>query len=830
MRDFLQNKLLGQADTAAQANALLKAGGSSSEAKFNPTIRELLDRAALELAPDKIEASFPKQPLLQAELLETVGDTYRGIGEYDRAIEFLTRVAELRKTRLRADDADTLGTLNNLANAYREAGKLPQAIELLEQIRDAEVKKAGLDHPLTLTTLNNLALAYMSTGKLPQAIELFERVRDAERTKPWPDHPLTLTTLNNLAMAYESAGKLPQAIELFEQVRDAEVKKLGADHPDTLGILNNLATAYQAAGKLPQAIELLERVRDAEVKKGGLDHPHTLGTLNNLANAYLEAGKLPQAIELLEQIRDAEVKKAGLDHPLTLTTLNNLAAAYRAAGKLQQALPLFEQAAAGIEKRNYSRENAGLIIRNTISAYEAAKQFDKAEAWRRKWLAVVKQKNGAESPAYVNELSSLGDDLLRRKKFADAEPVLRERLDIREKLLEQKHIEPSEVANARSELGEVLLKEQKLAEAEPLLVAAYEGLREDIPEDSRRDRVTKLIDLALAMNKPDDVKKWQAESMRLKTKRELLDAAMELARAGRLKEASQGFAKAIQLAPDDHWAWYYQGCLLAYQQDVEGYRKHCKAMSDRFLNSESLGIADRTAKTCLLLPEGGDAKQLLAAADRALAKAEAGRGLKSWVSLLKALALYRNGAFGDCVQLAQKCRDIGLGSGAAGATTNLLSAMAYQRLGETKKARLTFELALRHIDAALPPLSGVPNGDLENWLICQTLRREAEELLRVKVGVGGTTVNGAALDWAAYRGKVVLVGFWATGSSACRLEIANVEKLYRLYHDRGFDVVGIGMDPDKQELARYLEKEPLPWTTVYTRDLKGNDPTAARIR
>ena len=69
VNDFLQNKLLGQADMTTQANALLEAGGPSAAAKKNPTIRELLDRAAEELSEAKIEANFPKQPLIQAEIL-----------------------------------------------------------------------------------------------------------------------------------------------------------------------------------------------------------------------------------------------------------------------------------------------------------------------------------------------------------------------------------------------------------------------------------------------------------------------------------------------------------------------------------------------------------------------------------------------------------------------------------------------------------------------------------------------------------------------------------------------------------------------------------------
>jgi len=518
VRDFLQNKLLRQTDPHAQADALLAAGDSSTKQKPNPTIRELLDRAALELAPNKIEANFPRQPLLQAELLKTVGDTYGGVGEYGRAIAFLARATDLRKANLGPDHADTLTVLNNLAMAYQDAGKLPQAIELFEQVRDALVKKLGADHQDTLTVLNNLAVAYKVDGKLPQAIKLYEQVRDASVKKLGADHSHTLFTLNNLALAYQKAGKLLQAIELFEQVRDALVKKLGADHPDTLSTLNNLALAYQAAGKLPHAIELLEQVRDAKVKKLGADHPATLITLNNLALAYNKAGKPLQAIELYEQVHNGFVKKLGADHPSTLIALINLAEANRVAGRLSQALPLFEQAATGIERLNYQHEFARNVIPIAIQTYEVANQYAKAETWRRKWLAVVKEKDGAGSSAYGGELASLGLNLLRQKKWSDAEPILRECLELREKLLEKKQAAPWQVASVKSMLGEALLAQKKTAEAEPLLVAGFEGLKQDenaIPVVARQERVTeaiqRLIDLAVATNRPGDVKKWQAE-------------------------------------------------------------------------------------------------------------------------------------------------------------------------------------------------------------------------------------------------------------------------------------------------------------------------------
>src|SRR5262245_47749458 len=85
VRDFLQADLLRQADTVAQAETQRLTGGGF-QIQVNPTIRDLLDRAAAGLAPDKIGAKFPGQPRVQAEILDTVGRTYSGVGEFGKAV------------------------------------------------------------------------------------------------------------------------------------------------------------------------------------------------------------------------------------------------------------------------------------------------------------------------------------------------------------------------------------------------------------------------------------------------------------------------------------------------------------------------------------------------------------------------------------------------------------------------------------------------------------------------------------------------------------------------------------------------------------------------
>jgi len=473
-------------------------------------------RQALEAAEKKISATFQDRPRAEAVARHDLGATFRLIGELQKAEPHLRRAVALRKQVLGLDHEDTLRSQNSLAVLLAALGNREEALPLFEETLKLRKAILGPDHINTLQSMGNLAHFYWSVGKSDLAVPLFEETLKLQKAKLGPHHRDTLHGMNNLASGYQAAGKPDLAVPLLEETLKLRRAMLHPNHPDTLTSMSNLASGYLAMGKLDLALPLLEEALKLRKATQGADHPDTLITINNLAFGYSSARQPDLALPLFKEALKLQQAKLGPDHPDTLTTMNNLASGYRDAGKPDLALPLFQQAAAGIEKRQFIHQYAGQIVGNLIACHEWLKQFDKAETWRRKWLAVVKERSGAESAAYTGELVPLGLNLLEQRKFADAEPILRECLTIGEK----KEPDAWTTFNTKSMLGEALLGQKKYADAEPLLLKGYEGLKQRektmpppvkvrLPEAAER-----LVKLYEATGKQDEAAGWRTEEER----------------------------------------------------------------------------------------------------------------------------------------------------------------------------------------------------------------------------------------------------------------------------------------------------------------------------
>ena len=88
-------------------------------------------------------------------------------------------------------------------------------------------------------------------------------------------------------------------------------------------------------------------------------------------------------------------------------------------------------------------------------------------------------------------------------------------------------------------------------------------------------------------------------------------------------------------------------------------------------------------------------------------------------------------------------------------------------------------------------------------------------------------LDGKPISLADYRGKVLLLDFWATDCVPCIAEMPNAKAVYAEYHSRGFEVIGISFDLDKTALHKFIKENELPWRQIFAGE-RQSSPVAQR--
>jgi tetratricopeptide (TPR) repeat protein len=236
--------------------------------------------------------------------LISLGNAYKSMGKYERAIKFLQQSLDIA---IEIGDQTGKGiSLKSLGLTYHELSQYERAIEFHQQsfkiFREIGYRKGEGD------SLNNLGLAYCFLGDSQKAIEFLQE--SLEICKEIKDRLGEGSTLINLGLAFNKLGQHERAIEFYQPSLNIN-REIGHRLDESISLLG-LGNAYGSLGQYERAIAFYQQSLDISREIGDV-----LGeslSLNNLGDAYDSLG-LDREQDALEAYRNARelYQTMGLD-------------------------------------------------------------------------------------------------------------------------------------------------------------------------------------------------------------------------------------------------------------------------------------------------------------------------------------------------------------------------------------------------------------------------------------------------------------------------------------------------------------------------------------
>lgn len=149
-----------------------------------------------------------------------------------------------------------------------------------------------------------------------------------------------------------------------------------------------------------------------------------------------------------------------------------------------------------------------------------------------------------------------------------------------------------------------------------------------------------------------------------------------------------------------------------------------------------------------------------------------------------------------------------------GASAYLLNAVLHEFLSQQEKLAYLNKFtgnARNQITTAM--LSGL-SGSREQWM-----DKQAPDFVQ-------PDANGKTFSLKDFKGKYVLVDFWASWCTPCRVEIPELKSVHEKYKDKNFTILSISLDKEKEKWMEALAHEQMPWLQLS--DLKADQNSAAQ--
>jgi serine/threonine-protein kinase len=397
------------------------------------------------------------------------GDKDAGPSDDLRVVTLLDRGVQQaqdlnRDPVVQAELYETLGTI------YRKLGKLERADSLLQSALERRKSIGGSNESAIADSLLALGLLRTDQARLPEAERLIRETLALDQRRRPSDQRATARATAALGRVLEERGQHQQAIEILNQAIGLQSAQ-GLPNTDVAESLTLLADAHFYLGDYPASDSLNRQALTMRQQLYGPRHPLAAQNFINLGHVQIQLGHYPEAEQHFRRALAIDQSWYGKDHPESARAENYIAQALNWQSRYEESRSLLEHALVVFEHAyGKAHPRVALVVSSLgFVAIQLGKQ-DEAEAYFVRMAAIYRSVYGDQHQLTALALVNLASVYLKTEQYSRAERLLRDAIQVYARVLPAGHLN---TAIAQIKLGRALVRQKRYQEAEEHTLAGY---------------------------------------------------------------------------------------------------------------------------------------------------------------------------------------------------------------------------------------------------------------------------------------------------------------------------------------------------------------------
>jgi CHAT domain-containing protein/Flp pilus assembly protein TadD len=356
-----------------------------------------------------------------ARALNRIGQIYAGLGEKDKALEFLNQALDMR--RAINDRIGEVYTLTNLGNVYIVLGQKDKALEYFQQ--SLLLSRASANQDGETISLNNLGQLSDILGEKRKVLEYFSQALVLSRTVH--NRVQEARSLSGLGKIYAELGENQKALEYYDL--SLSIRQVAGDASAEAVTLDGLGKIYDRLGQKEKALKYFNQsilINQAVGRRG-----RKARTLVNIAKVLRDQGKLKLALQHIQAATEIfDDLRSDIDNPdLRMSYFTTVQYYYQLQIDIlmqlhqQSPTPGYDRIALETSERARARSMLDLLNESSIDPKPTQKNtplFTQERQLQQSLQQIEKQRltllNGKHTPAQTEDLTKRSDDLIQKLK------------------------------------------------------------------------------------------------------------------------------------------------------------------------------------------------------------------------------------------------------------------------------------------------------------------------------------------------------------------------------------------------------------------------------